>query len=226
MIRRIAFLGIVLCTILLFSGCASENKPPAQTEAPVEEPKTTESPNNTSVSQETPVEEPKPAPQTNNWNSDGILSQNEYKNSKEFGNGRFTLYWSNDDEYIYMAIKGQTSGGVSIGFEPTQAMKDADMIFGWVTGGSSTILDIYSTGAFGPHPPDQQLGGTTDLIETSGSEAGGFTIIEFKRKLNTGDRYDKAFVNGQNINIIWGLGSSDNLDSPHTSRGSGTIKLD
>ena len=110
MIRRIAFLGIVLCTILLFSGCASENKPPAQTEAPVEEPKTTESPNNTSVSQETPVEEPKPAPQTNNWNSDGILSQNEYKNSKEFGNGRFTLYWSNDDEYIYMAIKGQTSG--------------------------------------------------------------------------------------------------------------------
>jgi len=63
-------------------------------------------------------------------------------------------------------------------------------------------------------PPDQQLGGTNDLIETGGSEASGFTIIELKRKLNTGDKYDKSFTKGQNINIIWGVGPSDSLDSP------------
>jgi hypothetical protein len=226
MIRRLAFFGTVLCIILLFSGCTSENISPAQTEAPVEEPKTTDLTNTSPTTIENPVEETNPVPQTNIWNSDGIISQNEYKNSKEFENGRYTIYWFNDDEFIHMAIKGQTSGWVSIGFEPTQAMKDADMIFGWTTGGSPTILDLYSTGVFGPHPPDQQLGGTNDLIENSGSEAGGFTIIEFKRKLNTGDQYDKAFVKGQNIGIIWGIGSSDSLDSPHTSRGSGTIKLD
>ena len=75
---------------------------------------------------------------------------------------------------------------------------------------------MYSTGAFGPHTPDQQLGGTNDLIETGGSEASGFTIIELKRKLNTGDKYDKSFTKGQNINIIWSVGPSDSLDSPQS----------
>jgi len=219
--RRLAFFGIAIIAILLFSGCATETKP---TGKPVEEPKPTEVPNTTTIPKEKPIEEPKTAPLPKLWEANGIISQNEYKNNKEYG--KFTAYWYNDDEYIYMAIKGQASGWVSIGFEPTMAMKDADMVFGWVSSGIPTVLDIYSTGAFGPHPPDQQLGGTNDLIETGGSEAGGFTIIEFKRKLNTGDKYDKSFTKGQNINIIWALGASDSLESPHITRGSGSIKLD
>jgi hypothetical protein len=227
--RRIAFFGIALVAILLFSGCATETKPVTPTETPSNTagtPKSTEVPNTTPTPEQKPIDEPKSDPQTNLWKADGIITQNEYKNSKEFGNGRFAVYWSNDEEYLYMALKGQTSGWVSIGFEPTMAMKDADMIFGWVSGGTPTVLDVYSTGAFGPHPPDQQLGGTNDLLETGGGEANGFTIIELKRKLDAKDRYDKAFTKSQNINIIWGLGSSDSLDSPHTTRGSDSIKLD
>ena len=227
--RRIAYFGIVLIAILLVSGCAAETKPTTPVETPnnaIETPKPTEVPNVTPTPEQKPTDEPKPAPQTSSWKADGIITQNEYKNSKELGNGRFTTYWSNDEKYIYIALKGQTSGWVSIGFEPTFAMDNADMVFGWLSGGIPTILDLYSTGTFGPHPPDQQLGGTNDLIETGGSEASGFTIIEFKRKMNTGDKYDKSFTKGQNINIIWGLGSSDSLESPHLSSGSGTIKLD
>lgn len=227
--RRIVFFGIALIAIMLFSGCATETKPVTPNEPPsntAETPKPTEVPNTTPAPEQKPIDETKPDPQTNLWKADGIITQNEYKNSKEFGNGRFTVYWSNDEEYLYMALKGQTSGWVSIGFEPTIAMRDADMIFGFVSGGISTALDQYSTGDFGPHPSDEQLGGRNDLIETSGSEASGFTIIEFKRKLNTGDRYDKAFTKGQNISIIWGLGSSDSINAPHALRGGGSIKLD
>lgn len=219
--KIIALFGIVLIAILFFSGCATETQtPPAQDSKPTDEPKTTTTP------EEKPVEVPNTDTQTIVWKADGTITQNEYKNTKEFGNGRFTAYWSNDDEYLYMGLKGQTSGWISIGFEPTFAMQDSDMVFGWVKSGTPTVLDIYSTGAFGPHPPDQELWGTNDLIEAGGREAGGFTIIEFKRKLNTGDKYDKSFTKAQNINIIWGLGSSDSLESPHTTRGSGTIKLD
>ncbi|HOI76885.1 MAG TPA: DOMON domain-containing protein [Methanofastidiosum sp.] len=216
--RRIAFFGIALIAILLVSGCA--------TETPIDEPKSTEEPKTTEPPAETPVEDPELPAQTNLWKADGIITQNEYKNSREFGSGRFTVYWSNDEEYIYMALKGQTSGWVSIGFEPTIAMRDADMIFGFVSEGTPTALDQYSTGDFGPHPSDEQLGGTNDLIEISGSEASGYTIIEFKRKLNTGDKYDKAFTKGQNITIIWGLGPSDSINALHTLRGGGSIKLD
>lgn len=162
--------------------------------------------------------------QTISWKPDGVISQNEYKNSKELG--RFSVHWTNDDTYLYMAIKGQTSGWVSIGFEPTDAMRDADMVFGWISNNAPTVLDVYSTGAYGPHPPDQELGGRNDLIETGGSESAGTTYIEFKRKLNTGDKYDKVFTKGQNIYFIWGIGSSDSLNSPHSSRGSGNIVLD
>jgi len=205
---------------LLLAGCATETKPTTPTETPlVEESKTPEQP------VEKPEEEPT-TPQTALWKADGIITQNEYKNSREFDNGRFSVYWYNDNEYLFMAIKGQTSGWVSIGFEPTYSMLDADMVFGWISGGTPTLLDVYSTGAFGPHPPDQQLGGTNDLIETATSEGNGFTIVEFKRKMNTGDRYDKAFTKGQSINIIWGLGSSDSLESPHIRTGSGRINLD
>jgi len=105
-------------------------------------------------------------------------------------------------------------------------MKDADMVFGWISNNTPTILDVYSTGAFGPHPPDIELGGKDDLIEKGGTESNGITYIEFKRKLNTGDTYDKAFTRGQNIEIIWGIGSSDSLNSLHSSRGSGNITLD
>lgn len=176
-------------------------------------------------SSEIPKEEPTSA-QSVLWKADGIVSENEYKNSKELGNGKITVFWTNDEDYIYMAVKGQTSGWISIGFEPTQAMKNADMIFGWVSGGTSTVLDLYSTGAFGPHPPDQDLGGTNDLIESGGNETSGMTLIEFKRKLNTGDKYDKPFKKGLTINLIWGVGSSDSLNSPHTSRGSGSIDIE
>lgn len=224
--RRLTFFGIAIIAILLFSGCATETKSPTSTDKTTEDLKPTEDLKTTETPAEKPVGESKPAPQTNLWKADGTITQNEYKNSREFGNGRSIIYWSNDDDYIYMAVKGQTSGWISIGFEPTLAMKDADMVFGWVSGGTTTVLDVYSTGTFGPHPPDQQLGGTNDLIETGGSEVGEFTIIEFKRKLNTGDNYDKSFTKGQNINIIWGLGSSDSFESRHTTRGSGSIKLD
>lgn len=131
--RRIAFFGIALIAILLVSGCATETKPTTPTETPintVETPKSTEVPNTTPTPEQKPTDEPKTTPEANSWKADGIITQNEYKNSKEYGNGRFTVYWSNDEEYIYMALKGQTSGWVSIGFEPTFAMNNADMVFG------------------------------------------------------------------------------------------------
>lgn len=204
--KKIIVLLLVVLSLGVFAGCSSNNEP-----------------EQTSTTQNSPKEEIN-TQQTISWTSDGVISQNEYKNSKNFG--RLSVFWSNDDTYLYMAIQGQTSGWISIGFEPTNVMKDADMVFGWISNSTPTILDLYSTGAFGPHPPDIELGGKDDLIEKSGTESNGITYIEFKRKLNTGDKYDKVFTRGQNIEIIWGIGSSDSLNSPHDSRGSGNITLD
>jgi len=47
-------------------------------------------------------------------------------------------------------------------------MKDADMITGWVQDGRVFIVDSYSTGTYGPHPPDKKIGETDDILEKAG----------------------------------------------------------
>ncbi|MGA1822720.1 MAG: DOMON domain-containing protein, partial [Thermoplasmatota archaeon] len=169
--------------------------------------------------------EPPPPPPPKNTTLDGLISDGEYDDSASFGDGSFVVHWSINGSMIWMAMVGQSEGWVSIGFEPTTMMKDADMLIGWVDGGGPGLWDTYSTGELGPHPVDTDLGGTDDIIAFNGTESGGFTTIEFIRELTTGDSYDKDIPTTGSLNIIWGLGSSDDPESSHTQRGSGTILL-
>jgi len=138
------------------------------------------------------------------WKLDGVVEENEYVHSLEVADGRYLVHWRNDDEYLYMALEGQTDGWVSIGFEPS-----------------------YSTGPTGPHPTDEELGGTNDVLEYGGSEKDGYTVVEFKRNLDTQDKYDKTFARGQTIKIIWAFADVDELETKHNiARGSGELTLD
>lgn len=161
------------------------------------------------------------------WSADGIISEGEYAGSLAVGDGLLTIYWRVDGEYLLMGLKGKTEGWVAIGFEPSTRMKDADIIFGWVyPNGTPVVLDLYSTGETGPHPPDSELGGRDDIVRYGGSEGGGYTVIEFKRKLNTGDDYDKVLEVGTDVHIIWAVGSSDSLNVKHFDKGSATLRLE
>ena len=52
-------------------------------------------------------------------------------------------------------------------------------------------------------------------------------MIESKRKLNTGDKYDKAFKPGQEIKFIFAMADADDFTAKHNvAKGSGKIKLD
>ena len=84
--------------------------------------------------------------------------------------------------------------------------------------------DTFSTSSTGPHPADKELGGSNDILESAGMEQGGFTSIEFKRKLDTGDKYDLPLQPGAN-KIMWAFGSGDSLGSRHAVRGYGELQL-
>lgn len=156
------------------------------------------------------------------WKADGVLGDNEYLNEMAYGD--YEVRWTADESNIYFGIKAKTEGWLSIGLNPSSRMKDADMIFGAVSNGQTSVSDQFSTGTFGPHSPDTELGGSDDVLESGGREDGGFTIIEFSRALNTGDSYDNILTKGT-TKIIWAYGSSDDFDRQHTSRGSGEITL-
>jgi hypothetical protein len=157
------------------------------------------------------------------WVPDGAISDGEYAQKMILSNGVFEVCWKNDAETLYMAIKGDTEGWVAVGFEPEVWMKDADMIIGWVDDGEVSAIDAYSTGNYGPHPADTDLGGTEDLLEFGGSEKDGFTVIEFSRKMDTGDQFDKAFESGQTVSMIWGTSDWNDLEERHREDGKGEL---
>ncbi len=160
------------------------------------------------------------------WVPDGVVSPGEYEGEASYADGAFQVYWRVNGDYIYIAMVGETTGWVAIGFEPTTMMKDADIVIGYVAlDGTVHVDDQYSTGATGPHKSDTSLGGTMDIEEYGGREDNGVTVIEFKRKLTTGDPYDKDLAGKAAIQIIWALGPGDDFTSKHFKAGYGEITL-
>ena len=168
------------------------------------------------------------------WKPDGLVGANEYARSmvlhepasNGYSGGDLEIFWKNDANLLYVALNGSTTGWVSLGFEPTVWMKDADIIMGSVENGKAVVLDENCTGNYGPHLNDTELGGTYDILESGGKEHGNWTVIELKRKMNTGDRFDKAFIPGQNVSIIWAMADKTSEEVKHNvAKGEGTLEL-
>ncbi|MGV8174483.1 MAG: DUF2202 domain-containing protein [Methanothrix sp.] len=171
---------------------------------------------------------------TEEWKADGVVGEDEYSRSmllqsparQGYSGGDLEVSWKSDEEYIYMALNGSTEGWLSIGFEPLEWMKNADMILGSVSGSQATVLDEYCTGNYGPHIEDTALGGRDDIEESAGRIGSGRTVIELKRKLDTGDRFDKPLMPGQTVSIIWALSDGPDASLKHNvAYGEGILAL-
>jgi hypothetical protein len=195
------FLALLLPAILL-AGCAPKGGAPPEA-APV------------------PYSEPKPAQA--GFNPDGIISPGEYAHSQAYGD--YSLHWSSDAENIYLAMSAKTPGYVAFGIQPGKTMKDADIIIGLVVDGKAQLLDTYSTGDYGPHPEDTAQGGSDDILKSGGRQDGGYTTIELKRALKTGDAFDQALVKGTN-KVMWAYSMAADPGTKHIARGSGEISID
>ncbi len=139
----------------------------------------------------------------------------------------YLLSWRMLPDAVEFEMSAPTSGWVAVGFEPGTVMDQADMVFGWVTStGDVRVVDAFSTGVFGPHPPDEELGGTSDVRSVGGSEEGGRTVIRFTRPLVTGDRFDKEIPQQGTLNLIWAYGEDDDFVSFHIAAGYGALEVD
>jgi len=157
------------------------------------------------------------------WAADGVVGEGEYSRMMTvvaparsgYSGGEMEISWRNDGENLYMALSGETEGWLSIGFDPLEWMKDADMILTAVEDGEAIVLDEYSSGNYGPHEDDTFFGGTYDILESGGSEDEGRTVVEFRRRLDTGDEFDEALSPGQSVSIIWAMADSDSRYMKH-----------
>ena len=163
---------------------------------------------------------------TTTWNPDGVISEDEYAQYRSVNNGKFLIHWKSTKAMMYFGLETTTPGWAAIGFEPTIRMKDADILLGGTENGVPYMFDMFSTGPTGPHPPDTDQGGTFDIAEYNATEQAGGTVVEFSRRTDTGDSYDKVLTPGAEITIIWAHANSDEpLMIHNTGRGREKIVL-
>jgi hypothetical protein len=209
--RKVFLLLIVVAAGLLALACQQPASKPAQSTTPSTPP--------ASIPPANPPGDSVSGTKIN-WVADGVISEGEYGKNKSFGD--YQISWSSDDSFIYIGMKAKTAGWVAVGFGPESMMKNADIVMGYIAEGKAQVDDTFSTGEFGPHPPDTQLGGTNDIIASAVKVDSGYTTVEFKRKFDTGDKYDKPVLKGTN-KMIWACGSEPKATLKHLARGSGDI---
>ncbi len=212
-------ISVVFCTLIiaLLIACQPAAKP-AQTPAAPAQPAAPSTPSTPAA----PIPPVSQAGANDKWVADGMISAGEYGKTRTYGD--YQISWSNDNTFICVGLKAKTPGWVAVAFGPESMMKNADMFMGYVADGKAQVDDTFSTGDFGPHPVDTQLGGTNDVIESAVKVDNGYTTVEFKRKLDTGDKYDKPVVKGTN-KILWAYGSEPKATLKHMSRGYGEIDI-
>jgi len=156
------------------------------------------------------------------WSADGVISAREYDGSARYEG--YEISWKSDGQYIYIGLRAEADGWVAVGIQPRPLHRETDMVLGFVKDGKASVYDMFSTGEWGPCTADSELGGSDNIIESGGKEEGGYTVIEFKRALKTGDGYDGALSPGVN-EIMWGYSNFDDPRQKHTDRGRGEIEF-
>lgn len=140
--------------------------------------------------------------------------------------GGVDVQWRVDGDMLEVQMAANTTGWVSVGFDPSQMMADANMVIGYVENGEVVIADDYGTGATS-HDRDTNLGGTNDVSVVDGREVDGATIIRFTIPLDSGDEMDKALAPGNTYTALASHGpdGANDFNAYHADRGSFELEL-
>lgn len=136
------------------------------------------------------------------------------------------LSWRVIDASLEVEVTAPTTGWVAVGFKPSRAMQDANILIGYVDGSNVVMTDQFGTTMTG-HRPDEELGGTSDVDVVSGEERDGSTTIRFTIPLDSGDEFDQPLAAGETLPVILAHGPDDADDTRtyHAARGGIEITL-
>lgn len=140
----------------------------------------------------------------------------------------FTFEWLVEDSTASLRVRmtAPTTGWVAVGFDPSSFMNGANLILGYVEGGTPRVRDDFGTGLTS-HEDDTVLGGTADAEALDGSESSGETLVEFRIPLDSGDEYDKVLTEGSSVTVIFARGAygADDFTSQHVWAQSATLEI-
>lgn len=137
----------------------------------------------------------------------------------------FQMTWSIGENDLEITTSAPTTGWIAVGFKPSAAMKDADIVIGYVAGGEVFIRDDWGDN-YTSHKADIDLGGTDDVTAVSGYEENGFTGITFSIPLSSGDQFDHVLEEDGTYTVILAYGSNDADDFEGHHQWVGTVQIE
>lgn len=147
---------------------------------------------------------------------DGEIVKGEYQNLYHSNAVKMFVYWTIVDDVIYIGLEAPAQGYLAWGIEvEVEGVDRYDIVMGFVKDGELATVDVFASEPHPGHRPDVDQGGTDDILAAAGSEANGVTTIEFSRKLNTGDEFDNAIVEGALETYIAYHREADDFTSYH-----------
>jgi hypothetical protein len=143
------------------------------------------------------------------------------------------VYWSVDDEFVYIAVAVRATGWLGFGLAEAGGMLGADMAL-FTAIRPTEIIDAYTLEGRRPITDDCQqdwelVNATVDTNENSGGGS-GFLMIEIKRLLNTGDPQDHILLNDESTiipprRVIAAWGDDSEMGYHGTNRARGAIRF-
>lgn len=127
---------------------------------------------------------------------DGTISSGEYDHQYVAADIGMTVFWAVEGEEIRLAAQAPGKGWIAVGWGGEgPIMQGFDIVIGYVDSAGSHVQDNFANDAAG-HQADTELGGKADLLEAKATESADGTVLEARRKLDTGDQYDRPFQPG------------------------------
>eukprot|EP01118_Nematostelium_gracile_P010937 TRINITY_DN3844_c0_g1_i5.p1 TRINITY_DN3844_c0_g1~~TRINITY_DN3844_c0_g1_i5.p1 ORF type:complete len:256 (-),score=44.13 TRINITY_DN3844_c0_g1_i5:24-791(-) len=134
--------------------------------------------------------------------------------------GNYQIFWTVNGDTIALGLKVQTIGWVGFGIaeQTSGSMPGADIVTGWVIDGVVSHQDRF---AVAKAYPSEDACNDWNLV--SGIEQNGFTILEYTRKLDTGDLQDRAIPG--HCRIVFAYGTTDSFSYHSSNRGATALTL-
>ena len=134
-----------------------------------------------------------------------------------------TLNWKAGKE-LNVKLKAKTEGWVSIGFNATDGMKDANFIMGYVKDGKATLSSQFGVSKI-LHKNSEELGDTIHFSNSSGTEKNGETEIIFTIPFKTGSKLDRPIDVNSDTTVLLAYGQTDLLPQQHLFRAKLKVNL-
>ncbi len=146
----------------------------------------------------------------------GSLFASDYAHKLEIKD--MTVSWTLDGDRVHMELSAKTTGWVSIGIDPEDAMGGGDILIGAVKNGKVRIEDHFADRKRG-HSSDENLGGTNQVMEPAGKEENGVTTISFTRLVTASEEWDKSIRASGKTRVMFAYGTGrDSFIAGHQYR--------